>query len=288
MKNNPAAIPSQLALILGPAKIKVLENLGERDRSAALTELGVQQLRRAQDEWRQIGKAALANQAQLQDGEDHFYATTESRDERRAYEKRIEDAAGDVKQADVIFEILDRYLAIVEAIEGASALVARAEERRANFKGASKLNELKAALAAVTTILADINQHNEEADAINPHLPNGCEPIKSVDLRITHVPGHPSLIRWLTSWFPISGFDQRITVSWPGAAAYPEPVKAALAKLEQQKRATNTAVRGSRGGAQGNTPEAGSWTAPIMHALAARAPDPASPEPAPAFRSGKR
>jgi hypothetical protein len=280
MKNDPAATtPQKSALILGPAKIKVLENLNEHDRSVALTELGVQQLRRAQEEWRRIGKEALAAQANLQDGEDHFYATTESRDERRAYEKRIEDAAGDVKQADLVFEILDRYLSILEITETVAALVARAEERRANFKGAAKLDELKAALAAAAAILADINQHNGEANAINPYLPNGCEPIQSVDVRIIHLPGHSSLIGWLTSQLSTIAacFPEPIIVRPPpGVAAYPEPVKAALARLDETRRAQIVAARGVPRG-QGNATAHGSWRAPIMHALPPREPEPIAP-----------
>jgi hypothetical protein len=169
-----------------------------------------------------------------------------------------------------------------------AVLAARAEEIRKMHEAnrGAALRRLNEAYAAAAAALAEINQFNGEAQAINPHLPAGCEPIPVLDIRITHVPGHTSLVAWLTSQFPILGFDQPVAVSWPGAAGYPAAVKEALAKAVLEKSAATRAALAAQAeerSARANTPgKLATFT------RSPRAPDPASPEPAPAFRSGKR
>jgi hypothetical protein len=130
------------------------------------------------------------------------------------------------------------------------------------------------ALVAAAAVLSEISQHNGEAEAINPHLPDGCERIPIFDVQVTHIPGESSLVRALISQFSNfnSCFPQSISVNPPGPAAYPQQVKAALAKLEETRRARIGAARGAPR-AQGNAPEPGSFRAPVVHALPPREPE---------------
>ena len=225
-------------MILSPTQIKSLEHLGENDRREALLRLGAPQIRRAQDDWRRLGSEIFDRRKQLLDDQDHFHAITESREERREYEKKIADTEIDIKQADLIVEILDRYLAIVESAEVESALVGHAEELHKHNEAGTALRRLNEALKALAAILSEINQHNGKALTINPHLPSDCQQIPIFDVRVDRFGGDSSLVRWLTSLFPIYGVEiQQV------AAAYPGPVKAALAKLEEQRRAQIAAAR---------------------------------------------
>jgi hypothetical protein len=243
MKNLASVSPRQPSL--GPAKIKVLEALSEDDRRDALLKLGIAGLNQSRDDWVRIGREALDRKAQLQNGRDDFYAVTESHDERRSYDNKILDAAGDIQQADIIVEKIDRYLAITESAAVGTALVARAEELCKKSEASEAFSQLPGALRTVAALVAKIDQGNGEASAINPHLPDGCEHIPILDLRITHLPGQSSMMRLLTSQLSTLSacFQQPITVNPPGPAAYPEPVKAALAKLEERRREQIAAAR---------------------------------------------
>jgi hypothetical protein len=242
---NAAALAQKSAWILSPTQIRDLEALPENSRREALLRLGTAQIRRAQEDWRRLGREAFDLQKQLLEDRDHVYALAESREERREYEKKIEDSAGDITQADSIVEILGHYLATVESSEVGTALVARAAELRKNSEARVAFSQLPAAIRAVAALAAKIDQGNEEAMAINPHLQERCDSIPIFDIRITHLPGHTSLMRLLAthlSSLSIS-FPEPITVSRPGPAAYPEPVKAALAKLEERRRAQIAAAQ---------------------------------------------
>jgi hypothetical protein len=245
MRNAAAVSVQKPALILSPARIKTLENLGDDDRCNALLQLGAAEINRAREEWRRVGSQAFDIRKQLQDGEDHFYATTESREERHSYEKRIDDAGLDIRQADSIVEILERYLSIIARNEIEGTLTARAAELRAasEKEHAAALQELRAAFAAAAKILSKIAQLNEEALAINRVLPNGCESIPILDVRLTGNPRFTSLIKWLTSLFPIDGLGDEIAVRWPGPGVYPEAVRTALAAKEEERRQAIAAAR---------------------------------------------
>jgi hypothetical protein len=162
-----------------------------------------------------------------------------------AIEKKIDIQRLRMERAEKRIGLLTDELETARQDSISTALVARAEELCKKTNPGAALGRLTEALRAAAAILSEINQHNAEAGAINPHLPDGSEYIPIIDSRITHLPGEWSLMRLLTSQLSTLSacFQQPITVSPPGPAAYPEPVKAALAKLEERRRAQIAAAR---------------------------------------------
>ena len=242
MKNLAALSAQQPSL--GPTKIKALEALAEDARRDALRKLGSTQLTQARDDWRRIGRNALERKADLQEGRDYFYAVTESHDERRAYDNKIQDAAGDVQQADIIVEILDRYISLCERAGVETVLLARATELRVEKPRGALLKELNAALVNTANVLSKILQHNAEAGEINRALTDGTEQIPLLNVMNTSRPGRHSLIDWLTrDVFPIRELPEPAVLQWPGPAGYPQAVQDVLRKLDEEKRAAFAAAR---------------------------------------------
>ena len=264
MRNAAIASVQKSAWILSPAQIKSLEGLGENERRDALMRLGASQIRRAQEEWRRRGSDAFDQKKKFLEGQDYFFAVTESRDERREYEKRIEDAASDIKQADSIVEILDRYIAIVEKSDVEAILVARAAELRADKQRYLLLKELNGTFANAAAILSKIQQHNAEAREINGALPGGGELVPILDVPLKGLPGQHSLITWLTGLFPIRGLEESVTIRWLGRTGYPKVVQEVLAKLDEEKRAAIAAARKRPWSSDANDPGSATRTVHTM------------------------
>jgi len=167
----------------------------------------------------------------------------------RKVEKEIDNQRLRMERAEKRREVLSAELTSAARDEIIDPLVARADELRVNqeARDADRLRRLKGACAAVAAILAEINQENMEREDLNRAMPDGHAKISIPYVTIRHIPGHGELSRWLTSLFPMYGFDEPIVVSVPGRAAYPAAVRSALAQRDEQRRAEIAAARAPSG-----------------------------------------
>jgi hypothetical protein len=277
---NAAISTLKTGFILGPAEIKSLEELAPADRYEALLKLGAPKIRQAIEQWRDAASTALNSERELLAGQAAFFITA-SREERRIYSARLDDADGDLKQADSIIEKLDGYLDLVEQGEmqdGVRAFAVKLNDIR-DSRAAELLAQAKQGLTILADVVAKAKQFNFEASQVNKVLPAGCDGVPQLGMPMHGSPRSASLYAEISTFFPIipGPNEEPIGPAPVDQAALPDAVKSALEKVDMAARASFAAARVQRRG-EGGAPEPGAWTAPVVHALPPREPEPVASE----------